>query len=46
MRTSTELLPTIEPDRACMRGSSREKWFAPIALVLVTMAAVALLYPR
>jgi hypothetical protein len=45
MRTGTEML-SIEPDQESLPASSREKWFALIALVLVTMAAVTLLHPR
>ncbi|MGP0073196.1 MAG: hypothetical protein ACLPWF_14855 [Bryobacteraceae bacterium] len=46
MPTSTELIPTSGPFPEPPRGSSREKWLALIALVMVSVAAVALLHPR
>ena len=40
-----EMLST-ESDQESLPVSSREKWLALIALVLVTIAAIALLHPR
>lgn len=44
--TPTELIPNNEPCRKPMRSALREKWFALIAFVVVTVSAVALLLPR
>ena len=40
-----EMLST-DPDRESLPVSSREKWLALIALVLLTIAAIALLHSR
>jgi hypothetical protein len=37
---------STDPNQESLPVSSREKWLALIALVLVTMAAIALLHPR
>jgi hypothetical protein len=37
---------STDPDRESLPVSSREKWVALIALVLVTIAAIAVLQPR
>jgi hypothetical protein len=40
-----EMLST-DPNQESLPVSSREKWVALIALVLLTIAAIALLHPR
>lgn len=45
-QTTPEVIADSQPERATVRGSSREKWFALIGFLVVTAFAVALLFPR